>query len=114
MKIGSTIKKLRKQNHLTQAQLAKDLQMSRTTITNYENDYSSPDLNTLVALANYFNVSTDYLLSNQPVSALGTPEKAISPADRERLRFWHYYNRLNTENRDLIIGTMIQMYKEQK
>lgn len=115
MKIGSTIKNLRKQNHLTQYQLAKELQMSRTTITNYENDYSSPDLDTLVALANYFHVSTDYLLSNQSAPNMATiPEKAIGPADREQLRFWHYFNRLNMENQDLIIGNMIQMFKEQK
>lgn len=115
MKIGSTIKKLRKKNHLTQYQLARDLQMSRTTITNYENNYSSPDLDMLVALANYFHVSTDYLLSSQPAPNMSIiPEKTTEPTDQERFRFWNYFNRLNTENQDLIIGNMIQMFKEQK
>lgn len=112
MKIGATIRELRKKNHLSQSRVAKDLQMSRTTITNYENNYSNPDLDTLVALAEYFNVSTDYLLSHATTET--SPRKEISPQNKEQLRFWHYFNRLSIEHKDLIIGTMIQMYNEEK
>ncbi len=114
MRIGTTIRELRKQQNLSQSQLAKDMQMSRTTITNYENNYSNPDLDTLVALAEYFNVSTDYLLSHTPVPTDTNQKKETASQNKEQLRFWHYFNRLSVENRDLIIGTMIQMYNEEK
>lgn len=114
MKIGSTIQSLRKKHQLTQAQLAKELQMSRTTITNYENDYSCPDLDTLVALAKYFNVSTDYLLSNGQIKDGSNHESNYDILDNENLRFWRYFNRLNIENKDFIVGEMIRIYKEQK
>lgn len=63
LRIGGIIKKLRLQQKVTQSKLAQVLKVERTTISNYENNYSNPDLETLVKLADYFNVSTDYLLS---------------------------------------------------
>lgn len=63
MRIGGIIKKLRLQQKITQSQLAQVLNVERTTISNYENNYSNPDIETVVKLADYFNVSTDYLLS---------------------------------------------------
>lgn len=47
---------------ITQDMLANDLQVSKTTISNYETGYSMPDIETLIRIATYFNVSTDYLL----------------------------------------------------
>lgn len=106
MRIGKTIQHLRKERHLTQAQLANALQLGRTTIANYENDYSCPDLETLIVLSRYFNVTTDYLLSyDQSDNSL--------PPQRDYDRFWYYFNRLNLENRDLIVGEMIRLYKKQ-
>lgn len=56
------LKELRKAHQLRQKDLAKDLEVARTTIANYEQGTRFPDKETLLALANYFAVSTDYLL----------------------------------------------------
>lgn len=53
---------LREDRMLYQKELAKELNVTTGTISNYENDVHSPDLETLVKIADYFNVSTDYLL----------------------------------------------------
>ncbi|PGE00065.1 helix-turn-helix domain-containing protein [Bacillus pseudomycoides] len=59
--LGETLKKLRKSRSLRQADLAHELNLSRSQINNYENGFSEPDLTTMFRLASYFNVSLDVL-----------------------------------------------------
>ncbi|PGX01698.1 transcriptional regulator [Bacillus cereus] len=59
--LGETLKKLRKSRSLRQADLAHDLNLSRSQINNYENGFSEPDLTTMFRLASYFNVTLDAL-----------------------------------------------------
>ena len=60
--LGSTLKKLRQERQLTQQQIADLLKMNRVSYTQYELDKRDPDTSTLKLLADFFNVSTDYLL----------------------------------------------------
>ena len=60
--VGKRIKYLREKNCLEAQKLAQDLQVGKSTLSNWENDRRTPDLETLKKIANYFNVSTDYLL----------------------------------------------------
>ena len=53
---------LRKEKGISQAKLAKDLQVSYAVICYWETDRSEPTAPNLVKLANYFGVSVDYLL----------------------------------------------------
>lgn len=56
------LKDLREDSDKTQEDLAKYLNVSRTTIANYELGYREPPYSLLIKVAEYFNVSTDYLL----------------------------------------------------
>ena len=56
------LKSLRKQRKISQLRLALDLNMNQNTISRYENMERQADYETLVALADYFGVSLDYLL----------------------------------------------------
>ena len=56
------LKKLRKQKNISQLKLAIDLDMNQNTISRYENMEREADYATLIRLADYFNVSLDYLL----------------------------------------------------
>ncbi len=62
MNIGQKLFQLRTSRGIYQKDLAEYLEVSVGTISNYENGVHSPDLNTLCKLAEYFQVSTDYLL----------------------------------------------------
>ena len=53
---------LRKERGLTQAELAKATHLQRSTLSGYETEGKEPNFETLCALAEYFNVTTDYLL----------------------------------------------------
>lgn len=70
------LKELRNQKNMTQDELGKVLNVSGKTIGAWERDSRQPNIETINALANYFNVSTDYLL--------GRSEEKKSPSeDRE-------------------------------
>lgn len=56
------LRKLRRLNNLTQTELSKLLNVSNGTIAMWETDKRQPDIDTLKKLANFFNVTTDYLL----------------------------------------------------
>lgn len=56
------LKMLRQQKEMNQLELGKIVGVGKTTISNYETGYSVPDLDTIIKLAEYFQVSTDYLL----------------------------------------------------
>lgn len=72
--LGELIAELRQDRGLTLKELGDILCVSSGTISNYENGVHLPDVDKVIALANYFHVTTDYLLgrtsSNLPVELL--------------------------------------------
>ena len=62
MSIGSTIKRLRRENDITQEQLAEYLGITSRAISQWECDRTSPDISQIPALCHIFNVSSDVLL----------------------------------------------------
>jgi len=56
------LKSLRKARHITQIKLAMDLSISQNSISRYETGEREADYKTLIRLADYFDVSIDYLL----------------------------------------------------
>lgn len=64
------LRDLRNQKKMSQEDLAKILGMTRATYANYETGKTQPDLENLIKLADYFNVSLDYLLEHKTNSFL--------------------------------------------
>lgn len=58
------VKKLRKQNNITQGELAEKMNVTPTGVSYWESGKAIPNYETLQRLANYFNVSIDYLTGN--------------------------------------------------
>ena len=61
-RIEENIINLRKQNKMTQEELAERLFVSRTSISKWEKGDRVPDVNALIKLADVFNIGTDELL----------------------------------------------------
>ena len=59
---------LREKKHITQQRLAIDLDMNQNTVSRYESGKRQADYETLIKIADYFDVSIDYLLerTNNP------------------------------------------------
>lgn len=62
--IGRNLHALRKKNNLTQEKLGKEVALSASAISNIENSLSFPSIDTLIKLAEYFNVGAEYFLND--------------------------------------------------
>ena len=72
MKIGNKILNLRKQNNITQEQLAEKMGVARQTISKWELGETSPDLEQSKQLSKIFNISLDDLTDNNLTNVLIT------------------------------------------
>ena len=59
---GKRIKELLVKNGISQKELADRLHVGRTTLCEWLNNHNEPSMQTIVDIANIFDVSTDYLL----------------------------------------------------
>ena len=62
MELANNIRFYRKSINLTQEQLAKQLNGKKSLVSNYENGHSTPDIETLIKLADIFDISLDELV----------------------------------------------------
>lgn len=90
--IGDTLKKLRTQKGLTSEELCAKIGIKGGSYRNYERNDRKPDYDTLVKLADFYGVSTDYILgrptAQPPTDALERlfTEKSFSALEEELLR----------------------------
>lgn len=59
------LKEIRKKKRLSQLKVAMDLNISREALSYYENGRRNPDIQMLIAMSRYFNVSIDYLITGK-------------------------------------------------
>lgn len=74
---ASKIKELRKNQNLTQQDLADILKVSRSSISKWETKTSYPDITTLVQISDHFSISLDYLLKGD-VEMTGQLDKEVN------------------------------------
>ena len=60
--IDMRLKELRKSRNISQIKLAMDLNMNQNSISRYETGEREPGIDELIKIADYFNVSVDYLI----------------------------------------------------
>ncbi|WP_258088403.1 helix-turn-helix domain-containing protein [Weissella fangxianensis] len=66
------LKELRKQRHETLQNVSDAIGVSNGTVANYENEKREPRIDVLIKLADYFDVSVDYLIGHEKTSNHGT------------------------------------------
>lgn len=86
MEFQQRLYELRKQSGLSQEGLASLLGVTRQAVQKWESGSSRPDMDNLAALARYFNVSLDYLVTGEERSA---PPPAATIINNYYSR-WHY------------------------
>lgn len=93
MEIGNKINQLRKLSGMTQEQLAEKLNVSRQTISKWESDSTSPDLESIVKISRIFHVSLDDLLKE---GEAGVANKTYEQITLEDLMKINLHNRKMT------------------
>lgn len=78
MNLSDRIRELRKIKGISQDELAEKLGVSRQAISKWENEQSIPDIDKIILLSDYFEVSTDYLLKGvEPVTSMNRKGKNL-------------------------------------
>lgn len=67
MNLGERLKKLRLEKGVSQTDLAKQFNIARSTLSQYESNQRTPSDEIKIKLSEYFNVSTDYLLGKTDI-----------------------------------------------
>lgn len=101
------LKSARKSKKLTQEDLAKKVNTTKATISNYENDYSTPSNEMLLLLANALEVSTDYLLGRDEIennSSDNTAEFESWLNDPRVSKFYKEFNESPEERREALLA----------
>lgn len=73
--LGNRIQRLRKNNKLTQEEIAVRLNVTTQAVSKWENDISSPDISLLLDLALILGTTTDYLLGKEEALVKQVPEE---------------------------------------
>lgn len=84
MKFSDEMKKLRRENHLTQEQMASRLHVTRQAISNWQNDKNLPDIETVIRIATQFHVSLDELILGSDVEQSDVAHKLIQDGEDGR------------------------------
>lgn len=104
------LKVLRKQHNLSQQKLADILHISQQSVYKYENDITSPDLETLIKMADFFNTSVDYIIGHTEISHKIEPvTDSMLNQDEEALI--QNYRQLPLTKKE-VINTVINSYLE--
>ena len=91
MDFSEVLKELRESNCITQEQLARQIDVSRSTIAGYESKNREPDFDKLLSLSRFFHVSVDYLLTGQrnlEFSTIPAPQPDEHIIDRKVIKIY--------------------------
>lgn len=100
MKIGNKLNQLRKLSGMTQEQLAEKLNVSRQTISKWESDSTTPDLESIVKISRIFHVSLDDLFREGETSVEG--ETNAANRDKEQITLEDLM-KINLHNRKMTL-----------
>lgn len=100
------LSKLCAENNTSPTSVIVDLQLSRGSVTSWKNG-KVPHHSTLLKIADYFNVSVDYLLTGQK-------ETPTAESDERKTELMKLFSLLDDAGRDALIAIAQQMKKQDK
>lgn len=109
MAVGDRILELLQSRDMTQKQLAAELALPLTTLNGYVRNYREPDYATLKLLADYFEVSCDFLLDHAPKQGKAVLIAALSP---EEAAFFKNCRSLRPEQKELLYSQVEWMLRQ--
>ena len=104
-KFSERLVALRKEKDLTQAEFARLCGKQRTTVSGYETEGKEPDFALLCQMADYFGVTTDYLLGREDERAHGN-----EAFRQDNANFKRRYDALSKELRAVVSSTFDSVY----
>lgn len=108
------LKKLREERNMSQQALGEHFCLSQQSIHKYENGRAEPDIDTMIAFAEYFHTSVDYLIgyTDNPIPKNLNIEITFSPADLHHLYSYKKLSPNMKEKIDSLIETLLAELQE--
>ena len=106
MTFGERLYELRKNKNISQEELAELLDVSRQSISKWENDKAYPEMTRLLFMSDYFDVSLDYLMRGieETEEAQDTQEANIDYKTKNMLMIWNsFISNLSNKQRNMLI-----------
>lgn len=104
MQFYEILTELLEDHDIQKKDLANHLKLSPSAVTNYVNAHREPDFETLIKIADYFSVSTDYLIGHQTNQHLSHDEEHLV----------HLFRQMTEENQKLFLNTAIVFAQNDK
>lgn len=82
--LNEKIKELRKAKRVSQVEMASALGLTKQCVSNWENDNIQPSVEMLVKIADYFGVTTDYLLCRSETDVINV--EGLTPVEISHIR----------------------------
>lgn len=105
MSFGRNLERIRKDHKISQAKLGEMLGLTQQMISSYEKDMSSPNIEVLVRIADYFNVSLDTLVGHTPPN----PDN-----DSPEIRLIHYFQELTSSDKEKCLTIIHTLLKDRE
>lgn len=109
MDFGIILSKLRIDNHLNQRDLGKELGVSSGAIGMWETNKRFPDLNMLIKIATYFDVTTDYLLGLSPDSPSTQESVHGEQLSEDESKLLNTYRSLGSDEKQIVLGKALDL-----
>ena len=107
MNINEILKQTRKLKKITQKELSEQTGIPYANYNKYETTSTTPDIETLIKLADYYNVSLDYLVGRQHTNEIGYLDKQQTIAVQAYLKL----NPANQRNVEIfILNTLAKQF----
>lgn len=113
MEIGHVIAKLREKKGISQKELANILNVSAGAVALWEVNKRCPSLESLVSIADYFNVSMDEFFVNDRKNSNYIPLE-IKHSSKQGLKLLELFESMNEEGQDILYGKARELIREQR
>lgn len=105
------LKELRESRHLTQTGMGARIGVTQQNISRYERDVSTMPVEILLETADYFNVTTDYLLGRSEVKRNLEGQVQVNREIEEYFDLVEMYQDLDARDREIVLSTIVAMIK---
>lgn len=113
MEVGHVIAKLREKKGISQKELATILNVSAGAVALWEVNKRCPSLESLVNVADYFNVSMDEFFVNDRKNPNYIPLE-IKHNSKQGLKILELFESMNEESQDILYGKARELIREQR
>lgn len=112
---GEKLRQLMENNNVKQQELADKLNVKRGSVSNWTTNRRCPDAETIVKIADYFNVTVDYLLKDTGIKSNELEELKDLKGDYSEIEdLYESYKELDKNNKILIDSMIKTMLENQK